>query len=131
MDKLELLNIMLLESRKTTDFLTKNLLLTMKGEFQNKSKDSKLTDNELIESISKSMIKNCEQIGTLVADKEINILNIFMPTMLTEDETKSIINELISSNPGKQFGFYMGNLMKNKQIDGKLAKTILTKMLIP
>lgn len=131
MKRLELLDRMLLDARKTKNVLVKNLLLTMKGEFQNKSNTSKDSEDELLESIARSMIKSSETIGTDDSKEEIKILKKFMPNILSEDEVEDIIKALIKSNPGKNFGFYMGNLMKTKGIDGKLAKKVLTSKLIP
>lgn len=131
MKGLELLDTMLLNSRKNKDELTKSLLLTVKGEFQNKLKTSNKSEDELLESIAKSMIKSSETIGTDDSKEEIKILKKFMPNMLSEDEVEDIVKALIKSNPGKNFGFYMGNLMKTKGIDGKLAKKVLTSKLIP
>lgn len=131
MKRLELLDRMLLDARKTKNDLVKNLLLTMKGEFQNKSNTSKDSEDELLESIAKSMIKSSETIGTDDSKEEIKILKKFMPNILSEDEVEDIVKALIKSNPGKNFGFYMGNLMKTKGIDGKLAKKVLTSKLIP
>lgn len=131
MKRLELLDRMLLDARKTKNVLVKNLLLTMKGEFQNKSNTSKDSEDELLESIARSMIKSSETIGTDDSKEEIKILKKFMPNILSEDEVEDIVKALIKSNPGKNFGFYMGNLMKTKGIDGKLAKKVLTSKLIP
>ena len=129
MNKLELLNSKLIEARKTGNDLAKNLLVTMKGEFHNKSKNSTDSVNIAIEKIAKSMIKSANQVGTEDAKAEIVILEEFMPKMLTEVEIREKVGIMIDENPGKPFGFYMGNLMKSAPVDGKVAKEIITELI--
>ena len=75
------------------------------------------------------MIKNAETIGSEDSKKEIEVLSIFMPQMLSEDEVRSIVSTIVSENPDKNIGVYMGMIMKTgKKIDAKLAKTILNEL---
>ena len=133
MNKLELLNSKLMEARKagSEGTVAKNLLVTMKGMFENKSKENgtKVSDDIVIERIAKGLIKSANETGTEDAMAEIVILNEFVPQMLSEVEIRRIVSNVISETPGKPFGFYMGSLMKNRRIDGKVAKEILNELI--
>ena len=133
MNKLELLNSKLITARKagTEGTLAKNLLVTMKGMYENesKSKGRVIESDVVIERIAKSMIKSATEVGTEDAKAEIMILNEFMPVVLSEAEMRTMISTLIDENPDKPFGFYMGNIMRNDNVDGQVAKNILNELI--
>ena len=129
MTKLDTLNKELLEARKAKNDLVKNLLLTFKGEYENAVKTGSNPGDELVEKIAKKMIKSAEAIGTEDAKMEIEVLNNYMPQMLSEDEVRSIVSDIVSSKPGLNVGAYMGQIMKTgKAIDPKMAMAILNEL---
>jgi len=109
--------------------------------------NKKETDDEDIKKLLKKMIKQrVESIDIYkknnrkdlleVEEKEHDILASFLPKQLTEEETKKICSELVSSlgaNSIKDMGKVMGELKKNysDNLDfskaGSLLKDILNK----
>lgn len=113
------------KKRDVVDFLR-----VIKGEFGRVGKD--LTDEQAL-PILKKMSQNAKDMGN---DYEVDILNVYLPQMLGEDQIRLIIADIIVKN-----GFSgmkdMGNVMKEikqlpeaSQIDGKLASTIVKEILL-
>ena len=130
MTKVETLNKRLIEARKTRNNLEKNLLLTFKGEYENSVKNGKSDGDELIESIAKKMIKNAETIGNEDSKKEIEVLSIFMPEMMSEEMITQMVAHIIASSPGLNMGSYMGMVMKSNKnnIDAKIVSKVIKKL---
>jgi len=89
MNKIETIKREYLDSRKSGDSITKNLLSTFIGEYDNQAKDPNgniTTSDELVHSIAKKMIKSAETIGSEVAKQEIQILEKYLPQMASKAE---------------------------------------------
>lgn len=106
-----------------------NLLKVLIGEFDRVAKN--LSDEEAIRQIRK-MYENAKQLNNKF---EIDILNEYLPQMISEDELKNIINNTIKANnysSMKDMGKVMGSLKthpKSSQFDMKMASGIVKEIL--
>lgn len=141
MEKFKQIEKEILQSRLTKNELAKNLLQTLKGEYENAVKNGKPAGDSLVESLAKKMIKNAEIVGTEDAKKEIEILKQYVPVELSEDQVKSIIVKIMEGAPDKVsnyrlgnkgvIGWFMGEVMRetNKTVDAKLAGKLIQELL--
>ena len=131
----------LMTSMKNKDKEKLSVLRMVKGAIQleeiNKKKE--LDDNEVIAVISKQIKSRRESIAEFQkgnrtdlieeAEKEINILNEYMPEQLSEEEVEKIIDAAFSEiNP--QGPSDMGKIMKNitPKLTGKADMSMVSKL---
>lgn len=113
-----------------TKKLEKDFLGLLKSEFTKESKEPK--DSFVVSKI-KAMIKNAAATNSL-SDIELNILNGYLPTQLTEAELTKILSDEVESK-GYKLMSDMGKLMsflKNThggEYDGKMASTLVRTFL--
>ena len=104
-----------------------SLLRVIKGEINREAKE--LSDDRII-SIIRKMKENAEMMNN---KDEIKILNEYLPTMLGEKQTETLIQGIITKggyNGMKDMGKVMTELkVYGGQIDGKIASGIVRKML--
>lgn len=64
-------------------------------------------------------------------EREIEILNVYMPKQLSEEEVKNFIKEIIANNPAANQGLIMKELTPKikGQFDGKLASELVKSFL--
>jgi Asp-tRNA(Asn)/Glu-tRNA(Gln) amidotransferase B subunit len=140
MEKIKTIESEILKARLAKDELKKNLLQTLKGEFENAVKNGEPSSDALVEKICKKMVKNAELIGNEEAKKEIEILKAYLPSELGEDAVREAIKNLLEGSPDKvnnyklgnkgMIGWFMGNLMKTtSNVDPKVAGKLLQEML--
>lgn len=111
----------------TSNGEVKSLLRVVIGEM---NRQGKVLTNDQVISIIKKMIENAKIIGN---QKEIAILETYLPQQLSEDELGGLISALIYAN---NYGVKdMGKIMtalKEKyagRYDGKLASTLAKDLL--
>jgi len=97
------------------------------------TKETKQPEDAYIVAKIKSMIKSASDTNSL-SEKELDILNSYLPTQFTEEKLKSEIEKVISEkslSSKKDMGKVMGYLKSNfdGQYDGKLASTITRDLL--
>lgn len=140
MEKIKTIESEILKARLAKDDLKKNLLQTLKGEFENAVKNGEPSSDGLVEKLCKKMVKNAELIGNDDAKKEIEILKAYLPAELGEDAVREAIKSLLEGSPDKvnnyklgnkgMIGWFMGNLMKTtSNVDSKVAGKLLQEML--
>jgi uncharacterized protein YqeY len=132
MEKVNKLNTDLLTARKEKNTLAKNLLSTFKGEYESQIKTGAKEGDETIEAIAKKMTKSAEQVGTDEAKQEIEILKSYLPQMLSEDETRSLVLRVLVENEAlvsaNNIGALMGMVMKTgAKVDPKSVKGIIAE----
>jgi len=105
----------------------KTLIRVIIGEAESESKKKNVEINDnMITSILKMMMDNAKQMDN---QEEVDIINDFMPRLLTEEEITSEIDAVIEKegySTMKDLGFVM-KYMKNKfgsTYDGKIASSI-------
>jgi uncharacterized protein YqeY len=102
---------------KEKDVVAKNILTTLLADIMLKAKDSKheiLPDSEIIQIIlkyKKSIMENkdlCKDSDkNKIWDRELELLNVYLPSQMTEQELKEAIEEARKAGIGE-----IGNIMK-------------------
>jgi uncharacterized protein YqeY len=106
-----------------------NLLLsTVLGELDRKTKTP--TDDETI-SVIKKMVENLKLCNNEI---EAEMLNKYLPNIMSDDELKNIIDKFCIENAiteKRQMGLVMKFLKENfnGQYDGKVASTVISNIL--
>ncbi len=122
----ERINADYLEAYKAKDMLKKNFLSVLKGSIQtNIGKGIEASDENVlkaIKSMEKGVIENIEgrkQSGLDISEQELELsyLKPYQPILMSEDEIRVIIKDLINNSTNKNLGFLMGTF--NKQNTGK------------
>lgn len=111
----EKINADFITAFKSGDTVTKSLLSVVKGEIQTQEKNIMITplpDEDVTKILNKS-VKNLKE--TLTADpnntttqKELAIIESYLPKQLTTDEIQSIVDSLIESGASS-----MGDFMRH------------------
>ena len=129
-------------ARKAKDTLRASLLTTVIGE-ASPSGNQTVTDSDVEEKVGK-FYKNLRDNRAIYiernqdvseVDKEMEILEEFLPKQLSEDDIKEIVSEFVNNNElpegNKAMGQVMAHLSKNYkgQFDGKVAKTVVLNVL--
>ena len=129
-------------ARKAKDTLRASLLTTVIGE-ASPSGNQTVTDADVEEKVGK-FYKNLRDNRAIYVernqdvsevDKEMEILEEFLPKQLSEDDIKEIVSEFVNNNElpegNKAMGQVMAHLSKNYKgrFDGKVAKTVVLNVL--
>ncbi len=116
MNKLTQLNQELLQARKEGNIVTKSLLQTLKGEYENSIKNGQEASDESLEKLIRKFIKNAEFVvstgnpkGMQKAQQEIEILQKYLPKQMSETELRELIQREISNAPDKANNYKLGN----------------------
>lgn len=107
----------------------KSLLRVVIGEMNREGKE--LTDDRIL-SIIKKMIENAKLIKTTTSEKEILILEKYLPQQLSEKELVAAINTIVTTNSYnlKDMGKIMSELKEKypNQYDGKMASGMIKNL---
>ena len=114
---------------KAKDMEKKNFLGVIKTEVTKETK----TSSVICVGKLKSMIKNAEATNSLT-DYELNTINDYLPTQMTEDVLRDTIGDFITKeklSTMKDMGKIMGYLKSDfeGEYDGKLASKITKELL--
>lgn len=107
-----------------------SLLKVVMGEF---SRVGKVLSDEVALKEIRKMHENAK---LLKNEFEIDILGAYLPTMLNEDEIKSVVKTIVDTNSFasiKEMGKVMGELKKHPSaalIDNSVASRIVKEMLV-
>jgi uncharacterized protein YqeY len=115
---------------KDKDMEKKNFLGVIKTEI---TKETKTPEDSYVVAKLKSMVKNAQSTNSLT-EYELNIINNYLPTQMTEDVLRETIGDIITKeelSTMKDMGKIMGYLKSNfeGEYDGKLASTITKELL--
>jgi len=110
--------------------LKKELLKVVVSEFSRVEDATKQLSDTECQAIIKKVVKNLKEVGTETAQKEIDILNEYLPTELTEAYIRETIENMVADGAGN-LGAIMGHFKKNHEglYDGKLVSTIARELL--
>ena len=92
-----------------------------------KEKGEEVSEKHIIDAAKKlaKMAKESIDAGMEEAKKELKVYEEFLPKMLSEEETKKVIKEIIDELGGKNIGEIMKRLKARGDIDlGKASKLI-------
>lgn len=135
----KLLESKFLEARINKDVVAKDLLSVVKGEVENltKDKNNKLSIDEIVTKVAKGIHKglnnylgmNTDEAMKLIGEKEIEILNLFLPKEMAEDELLSLLLGMdLDKLPN--FGSRMGKAAKELKgkASGNAIKDAITQL---
>lgn len=145
----EKLNSDLKEAMKNKDSAKVSVLRMLLAAIHNETiallkKDSGLTDEEIIKVIKREVKKRKDSVEQYTAgnrpelaaaeQKEIEILNIYLPAEMSEEEVKKIVAEVIAEMGEvvpSQFGLVMKNVMAKTagQADGGMVSKVVKEAL--
>lgn len=128
-------------ARKAKDLVCVNIIGLLIAEAQRKQRSLKegVTDEMVISSAKKLIEANLlsadqmtdgEKKSNLI--REIKFLRTLLPTLLSEEETDTLIEDILVSNSFnsiKDFGKVMGELKRIKNLNMKLASQIVKSKL--
>lgn len=123
--KMDMVNAM-----KSKDAMKTSLLRVVISEF---NRIGKVVSDEIA---IKEIRRLCENAKIMKNDYEIEVLETYLPTMLTEDEIKLVVSEIVNINgfsSMKDMGKVMGELKKHaksSQIDNNIASKIVKELLV-
>lgn len=134
MNKIELLNEKFIQARKDKDEVAKALYSTFRGELDTAIKKGSPADDVLVEKLAKKMTENAKIVGTEEANREIELLKLFMPTMMNESEIRIIVQRVIELNPDKANNYKLGSKgsmtgMVMKEVAGKADSSLVQKII--
>jgi uncharacterized protein YqeY len=92
-----------------------------------KEKNEDVNEKHIIEAAKKlaKMAKESIDAGMEEVKKELAVYEEFLPKMLNEEETKKVIEEIISEIGGKNIGEIMKRLKQRGDVDLGLANKII------
>ena len=123
-----------------TDFMTafkakemekKNFLGVIKGEVQaQKGRGVEPTDENVIKVIKK-IEKSLKEVNTDEAKLELSYLEPYLPKMLSEEETKKLLDEFVSTQESVNIGSIMKHFNSNYKgvVDNKIVQTLAKQIL--
>jgi uncharacterized protein YqeY len=138
----EKINADFMEAYKSKDMEKKNFLGVLKGAIQTQEgKQIESTDEnvlKVIKALEKGIVETIEskiKIGQdpSKSELELSYLKPYMPTLMNEDEIRSIVKEIVSREGiNKNQGFLMGMFnkeQKGKAFDNKAVSKIINEEL--
>ena len=126
---------------KEKDMVKKNFLGVVKGAIDtNAGKGLQPTDEnvlKVIKSIEKGVnetIENLKKEGldTSVQEKELSYLKPYQPTLMSEDELRSLAKDIVAKAEHKNIGFLMGTFNKEnhgKAFDNRTVNNIFKELI--
>jgi len=95
-----------------------------------KEKNEDVNEKHIIEAAKKlaKMAKESIDAGIEEAKKELEIYEEFLPKMLSEEETKKLLQNIIDEIGGKNIGEIMKRLKQRGDVDLGLANKILKSL---
>lgn len=143
MTLMEKLNHGIKESMRSRDQLRLDTLRMLKSKILTVDARGNLPDEEVLKLFKtyfgnlKEALEQAQAVNRpAIVEKlacEIEIVKEFLPTGLSEEETKKIVIQAISDSGAKtkkDVGFVMKSVMKlNNSVDGKLAKALAEELL--
>lgn len=128
-------------AQKSRDQLKVDTLRFMLGAAFNlqieKGKDYKLTDNDVLNVISKQVKTHKESIDMFTKgnrpdlvqreEAELKILQAYLPAQMSEEEVKAKVDEIKKTNSGADFGTLMKLSMA--ELKGKADGTVVARMI--
>ena len=127
-----------IQAYKEKNMVKKNFLAVLKGAFQlNESKESKVTEKNIIKSFEKGLLENIEasiklNIDYSAIETELEFLKPYIPVNLTEDEIRVLVKEMISFESSENQGFLIGQFNKansDRDFDNKIVGLIIREEL--
>ena len=107
----------------------KNFLGVIKGDVKNKFGDN-ASDSDVL-SIVKKMEKSLKEVGTEEANQELSYLEPYLPKMMSNEETKNILDEFIKTQENVNIGSIMKHFNQNYKglVDNKIVQVLAKEVI--
>jgi uncharacterized protein YqeY len=131
MELLEKIDSDFINAFKSKQIDKKNFLGVIRGEIQTQKGKGIEPTNENVIKIIKKIEKSLIEVGTEEAKLELTYLEPYLPKMLSEEETKQILMDFVSTESNKNLGTIMKYFNENYKgvVDNKLVQQ-LSKQII-
>jgi uncharacterized protein YqeY len=111
---------------KAKDNMKRDILRLIKGEIERGGKHA--TDEFILKTIKKT-VEGLKETKAEGYEAQIKVLNVFLPSQLSEEEITAVINELIAEkgfSGKKDLGLVMRHFKENLggQYDGKIVSKV-------
>lgn len=138
----EKINADFMEAYKNKDMKKKDFLGVLKGAIQTQEgKQIPSTDEnvrKVIKSLQKGILENIEgrkatNLDITEQEAELSFLKPYQPTLMSDDEIKKIVSEILSRPINKNVGFLMGTFTKEnngKAFDNKRVMEIIKELTV-
>lgn len=109
----------------------KNFLGVIRGEIQTQRGKGIQPTNENIIKIIKKIEKSLIEVGTEEAKLELTYLEPYLPKMLSEEETKQILMDFVTTESNKNLGIIMKYFNENYKgmVDNKLVQQLAKQII--
>lgn len=131
MELLEKIDSDFINAFKSKQIDKKNFLGVIRGEIQTQRGKGIEPTNENVIKIIKKIEKSLIEVGTEEAKLELTYLEPYLPKMLSEEETKQILMDFVTTESNKNLGAIMKYFNENYKgvVDNKLVQQ-LSKQII-
>lgn len=131
MELLEKIDSDFINAFKSKQIDKKNFLGVIRGEIQTQKGKGIEPTNENVIKIIKKIEKSLIEVGTEESKLELTYLEPYLPKMLSEEETKQILMDFVTTESNKNLGTIMKYFNENYKgvVDNKLVQQ-LSKQII-
>ena len=133
----------LIQAQKAGDKEKIDTLRLINAEIKNKQIEAKkeLNDKAIVELLRKEVKKRKDSIKAYAnagrddlkekEEKELALIEGYLPAQMGEDDVKQAVSKIISNNPDIEFGPLMGMAMKElkEKADGQMVKAVVEEEL--
>tara|TARA_Y100000389_G_scaffold110722_1_gene107811 strand:- start:10859 stop:11248 length:390 start_codon:yes stop_codon:yes gene_type:complete len=129
MELIKKINADFMTAYKEKNMSKKNFLGVIKGDVKNKFGDN-ASDNDVL-AIVKKMEKSLKEVGTEEANQELSYLEPYLPKMMSNEETKKLLDEFIETQESVNIGSIMKHFNQNYKglVDNKIVQTLSKEIL--
>lgn len=133
------------DAMKSKNDIKRNCLRSIVSEIKNQTVNAgkPITDDICIKVVQKSVKQHNDSIEQFTKANRVDLaenekselayISVYLPRMLNESETEALISDVMTemafSSEKKNMGQIMKILKTNKEVDGKIASTILNRIL--
>ena len=122
MELLEKIDSDFINAFKSMQIDKKNFLGVIRGEIQTQKGKGIEPTNENVIKIIKKIEKSLIEVGTEEAKLELTYLEPYLPKMLSEEETKQILMDFVTTESNKNLGTIMKYFNENIETLGDSEK---------
>jgi uncharacterized protein YqeY len=131
MELLEKLDSDFINAFKSKQIDKKNFLGVIRGEIQTQKGKGIEPTNENVIKIIKKIEKSLIEVGTEEAKLELTYLEPYLPKMLSEEETKQILMDFVTTESNKNLGTIMKYFNENYKgiVDNKIVQQLAKQII--
>ena len=130
MELIKQINADFMTAFKAKEMEKKNFLGVIKGEVQaQQGRGVEATDENVLKVIKK-IEKSLKEVDTDESKRELSYLEPYLPKMLSEEETKKLLDEFVSTQESVNIGSIMKYFNSNYKgvVDNKIVQTLAKQL---